>query len=249
MPPFWITTSWDDGHPLDWRIVEKLNQYGLRGTFYIVKDYLPERLSEDEIKALAQQHEVGAHTITHPILTKVELSQARQEIVESKQWLEQVTGKAIEAFCYPRGARNQAIRDAVRDAGYVVARAVEKFSLDKGTDPWAIPTTTQVYPFPFRPVDSLRARFEPIRYALPHVLPLHIPLVALRSWPALAIALLERAAATGGVWHLWGHSWEIDKYQMWDDLDVVLAAAGRYASSGRAVTNAELVKEMSELNA
>lgn len=246
MPPFWITTSWDDGHPLDMRIVEKLNQYGLRGTFYVARDYLPERLSEDEIKALSQQHEVGAHTITHPRLTKVELSQARQEIVESKQWLEQVTGKTIEAFCYPCGARNQDIRDAVRDAGYIVARAVEKYALDIGTDPWAIPTTTHIYPFPFRPVDSLRARFEPIRYALPYVFPRRIPLIALRNWPALAIALLERAAATGGVWHLWGHSWEIDKYQMWEALDVVLAAAGRYASSGRAVTNSELVKAMSD---
>ncbi len=34
-PATFITTSWDDGHPLDFRVAELLSKYGLRGTFYI----------------------------------------------------------------------------------------------------------------------------------------------------------------------------------------------------------------------
>ena len=29
----YITTSWDDGHPLDFRVAELLAKYGLPGTF------------------------------------------------------------------------------------------------------------------------------------------------------------------------------------------------------------------------
>ena len=69
MPPFDIVTSWDDGHPLDLRIAELLTRFGLTGTFYIARDYLDERITEAQIKALSCQHEIGAHTLTHPVLT------------------------------------------------------------------------------------------------------------------------------------------------------------------------------------
>ena len=43
--PFWITTSWDDGHTLDLRLADLLDKYDLRGTFYVARDYLDERLA------------------------------------------------------------------------------------------------------------------------------------------------------------------------------------------------------------
>ena len=50
MPATYITTSWDDGHPLDFRIAELLSEYRLRGTFYVPMEsengtMTPERLS------------------------------------------------------------------------------------------------------------------------------------------------------------------------------------------------------------
>ena len=30
-----VTTSWDDGHPLDLRVVDLLARYGIKGTFYV----------------------------------------------------------------------------------------------------------------------------------------------------------------------------------------------------------------------
>ena len=80
MPPFWITTSWDDGHPLDLRIAELLNEFGLTGTFYIARDYLPERLSDAQVAALSKRHEIGAHTLTHPMLDRIPAAAAYQEI-------------------------------------------------------------------------------------------------------------------------------------------------------------------------
>jgi hypothetical protein len=237
----WITTSWDDGHTLDLRLADLLDRYGLAGTFYVARDYLPERLSETEIAQLAARHEIGAHTLTHPILTDIEPDAARREITDSRRWLQDVTGTAITAFCPPRGATGPAVRQMIADAGYTVARNVEQYRLDVGDDPFDLPTTIHLYPFPLRPSTSWRARSQPIRRALPHVFPLRIPLFALRSWPALAVALLERAAAVGGVWHLWGHSWEIDRFGLWDDLDRVLAMTSRYPDARR-VTNTALIK-------
>ena len=34
-----ITTSWDDGHPLDLRMAGLLAKYGLKGSFYVPTEY------------------------------------------------------------------------------------------------------------------------------------------------------------------------------------------------------------------
>lgn len=243
--PVWITTSWDDGHVHDSRIADLLDRYGLTGTFYIAREYLPleRRLSEQDIAQLADRHEIGAHTLTHPLLTMLTPVQAAQEICGSKQWLEDVTGRAITAFCYPRGAHNATVRRLTAAAGFTAARTVEAWRLDAGDDPLALPTSVQVYPFPLRPTDSWRARYTPLRRALAHWPLLGFSVQALRNWSALAQTLLGRAARTGGVWHLWGHSWEVERNGMWDALEEVLAAAARLPEA-RPVTNSGLVQAL-----
>ncbi len=245
MPPFWITTSWDDGHRLDLRLADMLDQYGVKGTFYISRAGLPpgERLSDAEIAALARRHEVGAHTLSHVVLTAVGESTARREVIESRDWLEAISGAAVTVFAYPKGRHNTVVRQIVAETGFEAARTTEVYRCDLGHDPFLVPTTVQVYPFPLRPIRYWRARFRPIQRVWPHVRPLRIPLVALRNWPALALALLSHAAAIGGIWHLWGHSWEIEKYDMWQALEHVLAAASRQPHA-RFVTNTQLVREI-----
>lgn len=239
MPPFWITTSWDDGHPLDLRVAEYLQKYRLSGTFYLVRDYLPEQLSHADIRALSSKFEIGAHSLTHPDLTRLPRSKAGAEIEGSRAWLESLIGASVNAFCYPEGAYNSEIRALVAQAGFTVARTTKQYRLKCGNDLMELPTTFHVYPFPLRPVSSWRARSQPIRSALPHVLTLRLSPAELRNWPRLALALLKRAAATGGVWHLWGHSWEIEKYGMWRELETVLSAASAYPEA-RFVTNSQL---------
>jgi len=241
--PFWITTSWDDGHILDLRIADYLNKYNLVGTFYIPRDYINPRLSDSDLVHLAARHEVGAHTLTHPVLTETDIETARHEIVGSREWLQDITGTSVTAFCYPKGYADQQTRDLVAEAGFEVARTALQYHITAGRDFLDLPTTVHIYPFPLRPVKDWRARTKPIRRALPYVPSLRIPILALRSWPTLALALLERVAKVGGIWHLWGHSWEIEKYGMWKDLDRILAAASQY-SQAQSVTNSQLVHEL-----
>jgi hypothetical protein len=46
------------------------------------------------------------------------------------------------------------------------------------------------------------------------------------NWDDLAIALFDQTLTTGGVFHLWGHGWEIDVRRDWKRLERVLDHIG-----------------------
>ena len=47
--------------------------------------------------------EIGAHTVTHPILRSIDTEAARREIAASKDALESITGRRVSLFAYPNG--------------------------------------------------------------------------------------------------------------------------------------------------
>jgi peptidoglycan/xylan/chitin deacetylase (PgdA/CDA1 family) len=64
-----------------------------------------ELMSADELRALPPEViEIGAHTLTHPILTHVDDAWLEREIVEGKQRLEGVLQRPVTSFSYPNGA-------------------------------------------------------------------------------------------------------------------------------------------------
>lgn len=68
--------------------------------------------------------EMGAHTQSHPILSRMNLDKARQEIVGSIARIEQATGRPVTAFAYPNGQPgdfDQAHGQILREAGVKVA--------------------------------------------------------------------------------------------------------------------------------
>lgn len=69
--------------------------------------------------------EVGAHTVSHPILGKLPTAAAKQEIEQSHRWVADVTGIAPRAFAYPNGRFGTdfttAHEDQVREAGFELA--------------------------------------------------------------------------------------------------------------------------------
>jgi hypothetical protein len=235
---FSITTSWDDGHPLDLRVAELLAKHGLKGTFYVPLQNSRPVLSPAQICELSSSFEIGAHTVHHSVLTTLARDMARWEIVLSKAQLEELTGRPCRVFCFPRGRFSNAHIAMVAEAGFRGARTVELLSLERPRANCGVaimPTTVQ---------------------ACPHELPAYLRNVAKRlqpkvlwqlfrryrgtDWSSFAIALLSHAQRTGGVFHLWGHSWEIEEHQQWAALDRVLAAMAEAARSANVVTNSEL---------
>src|SRR5271168_301238 len=67
-----VTTSWDDGDCCDLQLAELLAERGLPATFYVTTGGLGKAptMSPSHLRGLAQAgFEIGAHTVTHPILS------------------------------------------------------------------------------------------------------------------------------------------------------------------------------------
>ncbi|MGA3026464.1 MAG: polysaccharide deacetylase family protein [Bryobacteraceae bacterium] len=234
-----ITTSWDDGHPLDLRVAEKLASRGMAGTFYVPTRYeaVP-RMSVSEIREIrAMGMEVGAHTVTHPRLSQLSDGMAYQEMKEGREELEQMLGEPVTSFCFPEGKFRRGHDILARRAGFTLARTTLAFRVDGRFDPLSMPVTLQLYP---------HARAVLARHAV-----VEGNIAGLLSWagrfgaeaePArLAARAVEHAGRRGGVVHIWGHSWEVEAKGLWNMLEHVLNAVANRPGAAY-VTNAGTIQ-------
>jgi peptidoglycan/xylan/chitin deacetylase (PgdA/CDA1 family) len=234
----YITTSWDDGHPLDLRVAELLTKHRISGTFYIPRIAENETMSAVHIRQLSLAFEIGAHTLRHADLTRATEQQAWQEIAGSKSWLEDNIGQPCRMFCPPKGKYSRRTLVAVRRAGFFGLRSVELLSLDfprRQAGIMLLPTTIQAYPH-----GSLAfAKNAVKRMALKNLLRL---MTHGRStdWPALAQSLLHESLRYGGVFHLWGHSWEMQATGQWQRLDEALRCMSEFAIRAPSLTNGQI---------
>lgn len=60
----------------------------------------------------------GAHTVTHPTLTRLAIEEAREEIIRSKRDIEERLGKPCTLFAYPNGDFNTEIIELVKESGF-----------------------------------------------------------------------------------------------------------------------------------
>lgn len=60
--------------------------------------------------------ELGAHSMTHPSLTRLPFSRARAEVLESKKRIEDRVGVGVKSFAYPYGAESEPLRELVSEA-------------------------------------------------------------------------------------------------------------------------------------
>jgi len=241
-----VTTSWDDGSILDRRLSDLLSRYGLKGTFYILKSYRPQRLSDQDIQEISKVHEIGAHSVTHPDLRTLTPREMRDEIKGSKQWLEKLLGYQVKMFCYPKGLYDNSVVEATREAGFLGARTTKLSIIASSIDPFRLPTTIQVYPFPFRKLNKkqyyLGKLIQPLTQRASKLRALGVSVLSMYSWLSLAKATFDVALSKGEVFHLWGHSWEIEKYNMWDELEKFLQYIGNRKNCVY-LTNSELLKQ------
>jgi peptidoglycan/xylan/chitin deacetylase (PgdA/CDA1 family) len=61
---------------------------------------------------------IGAHSLTHPDLTRQTPAGAQAQVVGSKAELEARLGHQVDDFCYPSGRYNPAVVALVRQAGF-----------------------------------------------------------------------------------------------------------------------------------
>ena len=68
----------------------------------------------------------GAHSLTHPALADCSPGEARRELVESRERLEDRLGREVTHFAYPYGSVSPQVRALAAEAGYLSACATER---------------------------------------------------------------------------------------------------------------------------
>ena len=231
-----VTTSWDDGDRCDLKLAELLDSRGLPATFYVPTASLGQAstLSLSDLREFANAgFEIGAHTVTHPVLTDLTGDALTREIVDCKRELEQILGREVPSFAYPKGRRNAETMQRVQEAGYRGARGLRMLSLSFDFPLFDMPVTVQAYPHPRTSyIKNLlrRGGVMALAKSSPYI-------GRSKNWVQLGKELFDRAMREGGVWHLLGHSWETEKLGRWSELteimDYVSGRAGvRYLTNG-----------------
>ena len=115
-----VTFSFDDGVTQDIRLVEILNQYGLRATFNLNSSLLGlsgtlerngRRVLHNKVKAcdvrsIYEGHEVAVHTLTHPNLTTLDDDTVVHQVEADRRALSEPCGYEVLGMAYPCGGTN-----------------------------------------------------------------------------------------------------------------------------------------------
>jgi len=191
-----IIFSFDDGAQDDIKVARMLKRYGFKGIFFIPCN---SDLNEEEIKWLVDEgHEVGGHTVSHPQdMKKLSYEEQMAEIDQNADWLEMITGKRPKWFCYPRGKYDANTVMAVEESSYKYARTTLVGNYKKPMDNYRIATSVHIHP--------KRAEYNG------------------KTWLSFAYNMLNKASKEpDGVFHVWGHSWEINEFGIWNELEELL---------------------------
>lgn len=95
-------------------------------------------MSWQQIRELgAQGHEIGSHSLTHPLLTDLDAAQLEQEVVRSREQLAEAAGCEVASFCYPNGSYDARALEAVRAAGYTCA-VTTRWGLNRGASEYEL---------------------------------------------------------------------------------------------------------------
>jgi len=113
-------------------------------------------MTSADVKAMRQAGmQIGAHTVSHPILARLSRAEAAKEIGDSKRYLEELLGERISLFAYPNGKPGEDYSpesvDVVRSLGFDAAVSTQWGASRCGDDVLQIKR--------FTPWDKTRWRF------------------------------------------------------------------------------------------
>ena len=113
-------------------------------------------LTTEQLIALHREGvEIGGHTVTHPILSRLPPEQARKEIMQCKTKLEDVINEPLHLFAYPNGRPDEDFNldhvTMVKQAGFEAAVTTQSGVSDFQSDFYRLPR--------FTPWDKSTGRF------------------------------------------------------------------------------------------
>ena len=93
-------------------------------------------MTPDELRMLRLAgHEIGSHTLTHPLLPQLNDTELQHELVESRRLIEGWLNESVTGFCYPNGDHDDRVVSATARAGYAYACLTRSGDNEPGADP------------------------------------------------------------------------------------------------------------------
>ncbi len=111
-----VTLTFDDGEEDNvTNALPLLNQYGFKTTQCFETESIEgvQGGPENVMAFFNSGHEICSHTVTHPMLTQVPLTQLTYELTHPQTYLQSLTGKPVRDFASPYGDYNQAVNTEI----------------------------------------------------------------------------------------------------------------------------------------
>ncbi len=143
LPPKPVLITFDDGYIDNYtNAFPILKKYKLRATIFVIPAFTSvypgymtwEQLKEMESKGIA----IESHTLNHTKLEELPDDEIRNELLNSKNLLEEQLGHPIEFLAYPTGTYNLHIAGIAQDVGYKGAFTIKYGVVDKGSNFFAL---------------------------------------------------------------------------------------------------------------
>lgn len=211
-----VTLSYDDGRDFDRKMIEILNEYGIKCTFNLNSGKLDSSsrfVTSAEVRELYSGHEVACHTVNHPHLNNLDNAGIVYEVIKDREYFEDIMQQSVRGFAYPYGlCETEGMIDSIKSCGIKYARTtVSTRNFDLPCDLLRLkPTCHQVDSKLYELIDRF---FEPDDTARPW-----------RIKPKL--------------FYIWGHSYEYENN--WEALEKMCKALSGHDDVWYA-TNIEII--------
>ena len=98
-------------------------------------------MTGDEVRALVADGlvTIGAHTVTHPVLSELDPAACQQEIMQSKLDCEALIGAPVSAFAYPYGDFDHKASESAKASGFAFACSTRHGPALTTSDVFALP--------------------------------------------------------------------------------------------------------------
>ncbi len=218
-----LALSWDDGALEDRRLFDLHEKYQIHGMFFVPTRNKEGRsvLTPDMLKNAESDYvSFGGHTENHVYLTGIPPEQVDGEVFRNKQYLEDTLGHEVIHFCLPGGKYNETIlKTAFRH--YQTVRTADTMSFRYNGN--LLKPSIHVFPRGSKSLLGNAAR----NLSIPQLL--YIALHLKKDYFSLIHDLLERERKKdGSTVVLWGHSWELEEFGLWDEVESIMRIAKDY---------------------
>jgi len=120
-----VAITFDDGYKDNLYVASPiLEELKLPYTVFVSTEYIKNSsnnfLSESELRELSSMPgaSIGSHGMTHASLAQCSNKKLKNELVDSRHYIEDIIGKKISSISYPSGSVDQRVVNATREAGY-----------------------------------------------------------------------------------------------------------------------------------